>query len=440
MIAVGIILSTCTTAMAIVPVNHTITGRVFNDENEGVDACVVALYQSDGVGWARINYVQPLGGNYSFGDVPEGVYRIGVEQLASPPSPVWEYNLPIYMNGSATVAGSVDFTLDGDKVFPWKLDRNPAITGRVTASADGSPISETYVDLYWWDDGFSLPAWDGVRTNPTGDYRIYVPARGSFILGFRKSGWASEYSGDVYRFQDAERRGAGPWVLDAVLDPGVSFQVERAYSPFGNQLPASWTDSANGLPYQVWVDRRVTPEGVEPAAWDVGWWILNAGAHSSWPDWFPPGAYRVRFVPPAGTYLPLWHSGQADQADAQIVNALPGQTINVWARFGGYVRARTTVRSSAGSVRKGRKAKITVTVRDVSLTGAPTAPVQGARVRLQKSFNKRSWTTVTTLTTGSTGTASKTLAITRTTYFRAAPITGATLQGSASSAVKVGVR
>lgn len=419
--------------------SHTISGRVFNNEDAGVDNCEVALYSWDAGGsqWVRVNYVQPLDGNYSFGAVADGTYRLGVEALAYPTSPIWEYALPIYANGSTTVTDSVDIALSSDTVLNWKLERNPAITGHVSSAVDGSPIANASVDLYWYDVGATSFYPDTVMTNPTGDYITYVPNRGSFILAFRKDGWATSYNGVTPRFSEAEVRGAAPWVLDAALDLGVSFRIERAVSPFGTQLPGAWTMSTVGLPYTVEVYRRVTPPGIEPAEYEA-WWILPAGAHSAWPTHFPGGGYKVKFVPPSGTYLPLWHSGVSEEASAQVVEALPGQAINVWARFGGYVKAKSSLRSSARAVKRGRSVRLTITVQDASITGRTPFPQRTADVKLQRSYDKRTWKTIATLRTGSVGVVSKSVKVTKTAYYRAVPVASATLQGSASSSVKVG--
>jgi hypothetical protein len=277
-------------------------------------------------------------------------------------------------------------------------------------------------------------------TDSGGDFSMHVPGRGSFLLGYRKRGWATEYLFDTPRWQDAELRNAGPWTgLDAALDPGVSFRIDRAYSPFGTRLPSSWTKLASGVPYTIEIYRRSTSPGIEPAEWDQ-WWYLRGGTRSSWPDFFPAGTYKVKFVPPAGSYLPLWHAGTSSEASAQVVEVLPGEAINVWARFGGYVKATTSVKSSASSVGAGKSVRLTASVRDASLAGKPSVAQPGARVKLQRSYNKRSWTTIATLTTGSAGTATKSVKVARTSYFRAVPVASATLQGSASGAVKVTAR
>lgn len=426
--------------------SHSISGRVFNNEDVGVDSVEVALYQwnESGSRWNRVNYVVPLNGNYSFGALADGTYRIGIEPLASPPSPMWEYQLPVYYNGSTTVTASADVVLNTDTVMDWKLERNPEITGTLTAALGGAQLSGAYVDLYWWDEGATDFLTDFTMTNPTGDYRIFVPNRGTMMLRFTKDGYATEYLSGISSYSwtqafGAPRTAGGSTGMDAALDPGVTLNIERAYSPFGTRLGSAWTSIGAGLPYTVEVLWRTTPLGVEPAQWETLYY-LSAGTHASQPDFFPPGGYKIQFTPLPGTYLPLWHAGVPDESSAQIIEALPGtpgQQLNVWARFGGYVKASTTVRAAASSVRRGRTVKITASVRDASTTGRASMAQPGAQVRIQRSYNNRTWTTLTTKTTGSAGTATYTAKIGKTAYFRAVPVTSATLQGSASRSVKV---
>jgi hypothetical protein len=451
-VAIAVVLGTAAIAFAgeiHASATHTLSGRVFNDEDAGVDSVQVGLYQwnGSGGGWNRINYVVPLNGNFSFGSIPDGTYRLGVEPLDSPPSPKWEYQLPIYVNGSTTVTGSVDVVVNADTVLDWKLERNPVITGNVTSAIGGAALSGAFVDLYWWDEGAAEFLTDGTVTNPTGDYHLYVPNRGTMMLRFTKSDYATEYMSGItsYSWNQAfgnPRTAGGMIGMDASLDPGVELDIERAYSPFGTRLPSSWTSFATGLPYDVEVLWRSTPLGVEPAQWETIFY-LPAGTGMPRPDYFPPGGYKVRFIPRPGTYLPLWHAGVADEASAQIIEAAPstpGQVLNVWARFGGYVKASTTVRASSTSVRRGKTAKITASVRDASTTGRPSIAQPGAQVRIQRSYNNRTWSTLATKTTGTAGTATLTVKITKTAYFRAVPVTSATLQGSASRSVKVRAR
>lgn len=423
---------------------HTISGTVFGPEMNPVDACEVALYQFDSGSsqWVKVNWVTPLGGNYSFGAVADGTYRIGIEPPQPGTSPRWEYALPVYMNGSKTVTGSVDLVLTTDVVLPWALVRNPAASGAVVATQTGAPIEGVSVTLYWISGPDATETYsDSTLTDASGQYTVYMPDLGGFRIGFAKNGWATRYLGDSYRYEGAEWRGVGPWVMDpTVLEPGVEFRVLKARSPFGTVLPAAWTNPTGGLPYAVELYRRTLPIGEGADDWEL-YYARPAGARAPWPNFLAPGAYRVRCVPKAGTYQPVWHVDASDVSAAQPVIAEPGQAIVVNANFLGFVKASTRIKASASSVRRGKTVRLTVTVRDASITGRASIAQPGARVRLQRSYNGRTWKTIgSTMRTGSAGTASRSVTITKTTYFRAVPVTSATLHGSASSKVKVRAR
>lgn len=404
---------------------------------------IVALYRIDAGQPLLVADTTPVGGMYTFTNVEAGqTYVIAVERAYSASYAPLQWNLPQYCGGVYSMAEAITQAFQPTSNFgcDFVITENPGITGLVTSAETELPLEGVRVIFDWRADSTGAIQSQTAVTGPDGRYSFYGREPGEFRLWFGGNGWGGEFQGGTVRPDDTPWLSFGALTVNAELDPAVDFQIDRAYSPMGTLLPAAWTNRAAGLPYGVEIYRQSSPAGVSPVTWDA-WWTIPAFTNDTWPDALPAGTYTVRFTPPPGTYRPLWWIRAGAQATASPIVAQAGQTIAVNARFAGYVKAASTVAASATSVRKGRTVRITTLIRDASLIwDAPI--VQGsAPFRLQRSYNGRTWTNIGGIRrTASNGRNVATLAVTRTTYFRAVPVNTSTFKGTASRAVRVVAR
>lgn len=405
---------------------------------------LVVLYRLEGSDTVYYSQTSPVDGRYEFTGVPTGnSYVIAVEHNPASVNPELTWKLPQYCGGVYTREEGIafPFTPGGNFGCDFNLVHNPAIGGTVTRSDGATPIEGARVILDWRLDPTKTMITQTAVTDAAGRYSFYAPEPGEFRVWFGGDGWAGEWYDNVIRSADAPWMSAGALSnVNAALDQAVGFTVDRAYSPFGTRLPAEWNAPSAGLPYEIMIFRRVSAEGVTPAEWEP-WHTVPAGSSDFWPNSLPGGTYVVKFNPPAGTYRARYHINSATLAGAQVVTANPGETIAVYARFGGYVKAATTIAATANVVRSGATVRLTTIIRDASTPGRTAIPQAGAPFRLQRSYNGRTWTNVGTIRrTGATGRYVTSVRVTRTAYYRAVPVNSTTLRGTASRAVRVRVR
>jgi hypothetical protein len=329
-----------------------ITGRITNSSGNGVQNALVYLYPENDSSWTALIAIAPTdgAGNYKIAHAP-GNYKL----LFS-----WDERIlvvpDIYVVGQ-WYSGKVDFA--SANIVPIQagatnsgmdavLEDGAAISGRVTTTPGGAPISQVLVKAYNAAGGYS-----SARTDSSGNYTIKHIRIGD---GFRKVQFDAQSAGNFLSewFNDKPSQSAADPVNIAAraTTENISAQLGgggiisgRVTNTTGNGI-ANVNVSVNDLSNNY----------VKGGLTDANGYYSAQGLAA--------GTYKVAFYPPQGSYyVSQWYNGKADQASADPVSVTVGATtggINAQLAIGGGISGHV------GAALGGNIQDVDVEARDLS--------------------------------------------------------------------------
>lgn len=308
---------------------------------------------------------------------------------------------------------------------PVRASAGYTISGAVYAAPPIRPLNEVEVALYqpngaggWSRVNWTVPVngeyrFDGV---PAGEYRVGVerPANASTPLWrYPLPIFWSNYASTVESATPLRVDG------DVQLSSIVAFENSRVSGTLQSAVDDTPLSGAAVTLY----------------------WFSGAGAYRTdtvltdrfgrYAIYVPRGdanSFSLRFA--KSGYVTEFYDDRTRLEDTERRSA------DTWEGLGGWLRARitATVAPSVRTVRGRGMVKLTTTLRDDRTGGT----MSRAGFRLQRSYNNRTWTNVgSELKTGTTGLATSSVLVTRTTYFRALPTSSSKFYGVASPSVKI---
>lgn len=161
---------------------NQLAGHVTDEKDQPLDNAYVTLYTKDAQGaWAEYRTAQTeKAGDYMFGGVPDGTYRLSFLSLWGPGY------LEKFWGGASDVEHADDLVIEGNRSFDGlgaSLDIGGRVTGTVTDTA-GQPLPQVPVQLY---SETSPGVWTKSRetnTDAQGMYEVGRLRSGRYRAGF----------------------------------------------------------------------------------------------------------------------------------------------------------------------------------------------------------------------------------------------------------------
>jgi len=317
-----------------------ITGRVTNSLGNGVQNALVFLYPENDSSWTALIAIAPIDGegNYKIAHAP-GNYKLLFswdERILVVPD---IYVVGQWYSGTTDFASAEIVAIQAGVTNGGKgavLEDGAAISGQVTTTPGGAPISQVLVKAYNATGGYS-----SARTDSSGNYTI---KHIRILDGIRKVQFDAQSVGNYISewFNDKTSQSTANPVnikarettayIDAQLAEGgiISGRVTRSS---GSGI-ASVVVNANDLNFNF-----------------IRSGSTNADGYYSIPG-LPEGSYKVFFnTNSAGYYVPEWYNDKISFNEAVPVSVIVGQTtsdIDAVLAEGGVISGRVTNEAGQG--------------------------------------------------------------------------------------------
>ena len=271
----------------------TLSGTVTNGVGEPLTAANVTAYRfnEDGTRDTSVTlYTSTHGsGDYSFVDIPAGLYRIGFED-----SFFFLYEPEFYDNVDSLEAAADVRVGEGEAVtgINAQLELPPASLAGTLTNPVGEPLAEFDADLYLFDE--SLTEWvpqNSARTDSSGVFAFYNLSPNTYRLGFR------EIYGRNYPEQFYENAPTVESATDLIVTGEGTLQIDVVLAPLGNTTGSiSGAISLSGDDPIGTVDIEIyQPDPDYSDRWMPYGFDQITGRPDYTIDGLPPGEYRLCF-------------------------------------------------------------------------------------------------------------------------------------------------
>jgi hypothetical protein len=290
-------------------ISGTVTDAATHTPQENI---FVSVFDPIAQSFPQSTYTGP-DGTYTLSRLPAGQYQVRFEV-----SPWYTYPTPMtteWYNNKRTLetADLVSVTQGATTAnINAALEAGASLSGRVTRTANGAPISDVYVGCVNGNTG----DWVGYNfTNAEGYYTIPNLPAGTYVLYFSHSDYVFEYYQDERNYSEADR---------LVVDFGDVLTGLNAQLDQGGRLSGKVTSEYNGAPLP-----DVNIMALDAAG--VGRYGGTTDAEGNFlSDPLPAGAYRIRYYPEGSGFtaehILEWYKDQPTQSTADYVQVQEGLT------------------------------------------------------------------------------------------------------------------
>jgi hypothetical protein len=290
-------------------ITGTVTGPDGTTPLEGIS--VTAYYWSDGeigsstpiIGWVSMGSgATDTNGYYNIGGLRAGTYHVKYQDNDGVYAPEFYDDAPDH-DSAADIAVASSTTLNG---IDASLGEASHITGTVTGPDGTTPLAGIEVTAYRWSEGavdsYGNVNWEELESASTdvgGNYDIGGLPAGSYRVVFGL--WQNSYAIEVYDNAADLDSGADVTVAAEETADGIDASLSAGSQILGRVTGSDGTPPLAGIDVNVFVERWDDEWGYW--YWDYVAWTQTRPDGGYAVEGLAPGAYRVEFNDPSGTYL-----------------------------------------------------------------------------------------------------------------------------------------